>query len=432
MGVGLYLQNYRSTSGLCQLQLKARHKGLSFTKQVGIKVNPEQWDSRNYRVKGGIPAINDKLGKIRETMLSSWELYETGVYTWEELVRRLSGGNTKTDVVSFIEDVYKSEKSPATYQAYLNCIRAYKSVLQLPVLEFSHVTYPNTSQAVRRWKEKSLSAATINTYITHLGSVVNEAYRRGLAAEPFIKHKTYRQKKKTVVIKTATPDSIREGISKVKDLYDFQTIALYLLQFCLRGMYTSDLATMHLHTTENESEWDANRYVNHKRHKTGELMQILYSCEPTEAILSSLRNTFRITHKNTPDRLPKPSENLQLLQYDYTDYRVHKNVWDVYAKRSTKLIGMPFKTARKTFETVALMLDVSQPVRYRLLGHVDQSIKRSYTNWEWDKLREKVDEAHIRVLEEFECTALWQELRQSILVTGLVTASQLDSIDLTN
>ena len=184
---------------------------------------------------------------------------------------------------------------------------------------------------------------------------------------------------------------------------------------------------MYKHTRVNEDDYDSDRYVLHKRSKTGEPMHILYSCEPTEAILIALQNTFKRTH---PDRSSRNNNPLELLIYDTEDTRVHKNIWDVYQKRCTKILGYSFKTARKTFESVAMLLDVSSPIRYKLLGHVDSSIKRNYLNWEWEKLSSKVDDAHRAVLEDFGTVQLWEELVHHVLVTGLVTVDELKTVHL--
>lgn len=121
---------------------------------------------------------------------------------------------------------------------------------------------------------------------------------------------------------------------------------------------------------------------------------------------------------------------MQLLVYDYNDSRVHKNVWDVYAKRASKLL-LPMKSARKTFESYALMLNVPAEVRYKLLGHTPQTVKeRHYQNWEWTELSSKIDLAHEEVLTAFESKELFRELLNG--VSSWVSSNELMSIHLSN
>ena len=82
----------------------------------------------------------------------------------------------------------------------------------------------------------------------------------------------------------------------------------------------------------------------------------------------------------------------------------------MYQKRIKELLGKPFKTARKTFESYALKLKVSQDTRFKLLGHANPTIKAHYQDWEWEVLKEQVDEAHQEVLEEYKAKELFKAL----------------------
>lgn len=48
-----------------------------------------------------------------------------------------------------------------------------------------------------------------------------------------------------------------------------------------------------------------------------------------------------------------------------------------------------------------MRMTISQDIRYKLLGHTDQTIKAHYQDWEWDELKEQFDEAHQEVLKEY-------------------------------
>ena len=432
MAVSIYLQNYANKSGKHQLVLKCRHKSLSFSRNLGISATKEAWDSKTLRIKNALPSISSRLDKIKNNMYDSFEFYEADAITWEELCRLLSSDNVSDDVLTFVKDVFSLNRTTATTQSYINSINALKLILNVEVITFAHLNYPNLSQAVNKWAKKGLSPASSNSYINHIGAIVSEAYRRGIVRESFINHKNYRRKKVTTIIKTCTPALFREAISKVENLRDFQALSFYLLQFCMRGMYTSDLSSMSDHKTRNASEYDKNRYVLHFRHKTSEPMTVLYSIEPTEDILVALQNSIHITHAHKPYLLPDRTKPLQLFRYDHSDSRVHKNIYDVYAKRCSKML-LPMKTARKTFESVALQLDVSAEIRYKLLGHVDQTIKKHYIDWEWSKLSDKIDNAHIEVLKSFEAKELFKELKEAFLLkTDLKTAKLLDTVHLSN
>ena len=65
------------------------------------------------------------------------------------------------------------------------------------------------------------------------------------------------------------------------------------------------------------------------------------------------------------------SKNLKLALFDYdlNDLTLHKQVWGRYQKKLTKILGYNFKTARKTYNTLATELEISETIRRILLGH---------------------------------------------------------------
>ncbi len=95
------------------------------------------------------------------------------------------------------------------------------------------------------------------------------------------------------------------------------------------------------------------------------------------------------------------------MNYDVDEnYTLHKNVWDYYKKKVTKLLGYSYNTARKTFNTYALELQVSNTIRRVLLGHTDSSMLSHYDNLNAKRFMEQVEVAHMSVLEDFRASKL--------------------------
>lgn len=422
MGVGLYLKPVNK-DGRSLIYLRAKKGTKVFQKSTSITIKPSDWLTRNYQAKGtalNSIIINRKLIEITNNMNLAWSLFENDSYTWNELCRRLNGGSPEEGVEGFIEDVLKPRMKLTTYQSYKYSYKALLKVLGVNTMSFKELNYDAIDKAVMIWKNQEKSPSSIETYLKHLGVIINEANDRGIVNYRFEKKKKWRVKKHTKVVESATTEQLLDSIKNVNNIYDFQAFAFWLLMFCMRGLYPRDIVKMHLHELVNESEQYKKRYVKHKRSKTGEPMNILYSCEPTEQIINSLQCSITYTHLNRsssyPDVYPKGWHTLMMFEYKEEE---HKNVWDVYTKRCRKIIGVPFKVARKTFESYALLLDVSAEVRYRLLGHQDRSIKSSYQNWEWDRISAKVDEAHLKVLKEFRVEEVWYKLRKRGKEIGL-------------
>ncbi len=158
-------------------------------------------------------------------------------------------------------------------------------------------------------------------------------------------------------------------------------------------------------------------YLVHRRSKTrnrnNQDMYIRIDDGPVLLLIGMLKHSFVYTHYPIkPEILAPMNDGLSIFNYSLeNDYRLHKNVWDTYTKRIFKLLGCSFKTARKTFNTHALELHVSDTIRRILLGHIDTSELRSYDNLRTEIINNEVEEAHQKVLKEFNVKDLVDKLQ---------------------
>ena len=182
--------------------------------------------------------------------------------------------------------------------------------------------------------------------------------------------------------------------------------------FGLRGMYFTDIVALKdaefKHNDFNTKDPyldifnDGEKYIIHRRVKTKNSANddlIIRLDKTIPYLISQTKRLFEITHKGRGIISENP---LALFDYDLTDNIKHKNIWDVYGRRVKKLLGYSYQTARKTYNTFATELEVSNTIRDILLGHAPQSInERHYINRRTIKISEKVQQAHTEILEDF-------------------------------
>ena len=434
MGVGLYLKPVNK-DGRSLIYLRAKKGNQTFIKTTSLKVKPSDWLSRNNQIKGTALdsiIVNRKLTGITNNMNLAWSLFESGSYTWDELCVKLGGGNAATNenLQGFLETVLKAKyDNRNSYNTYDGVVQAvYKEVGSKKIL-LADLTNEFIDKCVQGWK-KRLSPTSVKTYLTHLGKIKNLAYQKGLISEPFIRRDEWKVKRGSSIkiVETVKTEDFLEAIPKANDIYDIQALFFYLLMFCLRGLYQADIVTMqkysnNLDINDSEAGWDKRRFIKHERSKSGELMEIKVNIYPTHSIIAVLALLVERTHKQKTNKrtgkpfkkggynvMPEKMSDGWIFAYDINDTLIHKNVWDVYQKRIKKLLGKPFKTARKTFESYALKLKISQDIRYKLLGYANPTIKAHYQDWEWDELKLQVDEAHINVLNEYKAKEIYKAI----------------------
>lgn len=447
MGVGLYLKPV-AKDGRSLIFLRAFSKGRQFKKYTSLKVKPSDWNPRNNQVKGTALdsiIVNRKLTEITNNMNLAWSLFESGSYTWDELCVKLGGGNATSNenLQGFLETVLKAKyDNKNSYKTYEGVVQAVLKEAGTDKVLLGELTNEFIDKCVQGWK-KRLSPTSVRTYLTHLRKIKNLAYQKGLISEPFIRRDEWKVKRGSSIkiVETVKTEDFLEAIPNAKNIYDIQALYFYLLMFSLRGFYQADLVTMHQYET-NVNEPDLpdgsilldskkRRYIKHRRSKSGELMEIRMDVEPIFSLMYTIRDTIKKTHsqkinKRTGEPFKKGADVYSpnelegwFFKYDINNTTVHRNVWDVYQKSIRRLLGKPFKTARKTFESYALKLAISQDIRYKLLGHANPTIKAHYQDWEWDELKQQVDEAHQLVLKEYRVEEIYKAIDNKSRELGL-------------
>ena len=396
---------------------------------TGIKIISKDVDTRSWRVKASNPMqkeLNISLDDAKEKINTALTKFETKQFTLQQVVSYLKGEIDYGSVDKYINTVIKESRTSYTYLDYKATLGAFKKHLNIDektsvsFLEFS--SYEILDKFKRQALNNGLAGTSLNSYFHKIRAILNDAYDKEYIYEKFtLKRGLKVNAKPSRKIETITPEEFESAIEKVKDIYDAQSLALYLLMFGLRGMYLTDITAL------KDAEYkcndfndkdpyeaifnDGNKYLIHRRVKTknsanDDLIIRLDSNIPL--LINNTKNLFKITHKG---RKIISNNTLALFDYDQQNTVLHKNTWDVYQRRVKKLLGYSYQTARKTYNTFATELEVSNTIRDILLGHAPQSInEKHYINRRTIKISEKVQEAHTEILEDFRFEELAMKL----------------------
>ena len=110
----IYLKAYKNLDGRAKPFYRVTSKEGTIKKYIDVLVNPKDFEKKKYRVKAtsdNAKTINEKLLKTTTLLNKGWSLYESGNYTWEELVSYLGGTKTNMDLLHFCETII-SPKQP--------------------------------------------------------------------------------------------------------------------------------------------------------------------------------------------------------------------------------------------------------------------------------------------------------------------------------
>lgn len=416
------------------------------TVSTKLSVNKSNFDLKNFRATLTDPnqvIINKAISKLKDNLTTAIVNFETGVWSANQVIQFLKGEVAYDSVDAYINTVLKQKKSQATYLDYKYTLNAFKKHLNIdsttPVSfgEFSNFTQ---LEAFKMNAQKNgIANSSINSYFVKIRAIMNDAYDNGVVHDKFILNKKLRLPSKRKLIETCSTKEFEEAIEKINSIYDWQSLAFYLLMFCTRGMYLADIVNFKKVNLKNDEfeHKDFGKigmlalkgydYLIHKRSKTkhrgNDDMIIRIDAEPTMQLISSLKRTVYYTHyRKNKNVVPSLEDEVAIFKYNVdTDYILHSSLWDVYKKRVKKLLGYPYKTARKTFNTYALELEMSDSIRRILLGHIDDSMLSHYDNTNTSKIQQQVEDAHISILKEFKAKHLTKLLLSKLNTLDIPT-----------
>ena len=164
------------------------------------------------------------------------------------------------------------------------------------------------------------------------------------------------------------------------------------------------------------------QFLDHKRHKTGNVMRIWLTLPPIGGLIFILKRLVANTHPNLSylskeDLLKSPDELYSRKNYDIIRIFKHSTdelekddaLWNNFNKHLRKLGLYSLQSARKSFNTTATHLRISPDIRKTLLGQTDKSIQRSYNNYNDIRLVRDIQESHLQVMFSFQMIELFDK-----------------------
>tara|TARA_B100000767_G_scaffold120670_1_gene114950 strand:- start:422 stop:1639 length:1218 start_codon:yes stop_codon:yes gene_type:complete len=363
MAIGFYLSSRGDKLGRKTIYIRIRYKFNDYSHSTKVKVHPEDWNSKTLRIKSntwGVHDFNDHLEEVKKKAFGLHDLMKAEIITFNELVIKMQG-NVKGKSFDTLWDVYEKEKSPITVKSYKNAVNSFGNALGKLRPDLEDVEYNSILKAITVWKSEGKSPSTINSYVKVIGVLRTDAFKRKIVNTPFIKDRGFTQKLGRLKIETSTSDKMLMAIGRANTVKELEALALWLLSFISRGLYFSDFKE--LKPTSSGS-------FIHYRHKTGYEMNI-------DSLDGLILDLFQIvSHVN----FDKPVNHQKSLK---------------------SLLGVPFKTARKTFDTLGVKLGIDIQIRFALLAHSDTSIKRHYTDLHDYDIIQKINESHKLILSKY-------------------------------
>lgn len=408
MSISLACRKEQDKNGLSTLFVRVKHKGKDVKIYTGLKVYNRLWDKRRKRIKPNHDCfeqiskqVNSYINLIEELSI---EMKVTNVSV-EEIKHRIKGGSSVNDVSTFFELYYKTSITDSTKKDYISTLNCIRTHFKVKVLTFEDLCSKSNWEELRKnLKLNNKSPNTFNSYLKKAKAIHNSAFKQKIIFGDF-PHVTY-NKELSPNPRWITSSELMKIIKNIdvkssKFEKDVVSILLYLLSFSMRGLYKQDLENLSSDNFINNQYSNngsfnfssPNTVYRHKRSKSGKIGYIFIGLYPIENIIKSLHFLLKNNQKSL---FPLPIKS--------------ENFWDFYSKNFKSLTGYNYKSSRKAFMTTCGISDIPDPDARELLFQKDKTISRYYKDNTTPDLLLKYSKLHLKVLEKYEVTQLFNEL----------------------
>ena len=404
------------------------------------KINPKQFDYKNFRAKPKHQAqdvINEALKDHKERKRVCQTRFEAGLYTIDQVVNHLKGRANIDSVDDYLHTIIKESRTYTSYIDLVNTLNAFKKHLGFDRKRPVSFNELSSYTLLMKFKKALVDAGrknnTIASYLTKIRVILNDAYLNKFIFEKFELHKNLTVTKEPTEPKACDVEQVVNGIEKCKNIYEVQAVGFWLLMFSCRGLYPADIpqikktdlrdslrSVFYSQTQDDFSNPDITiiddginklietnvNFLVHKRSKNrsrSNLPLIIRLNKTIYKLFIWLKLSVIITHYDKPHLLGVLDDNLSIFDYDI-DNKYHATTWSDMSKKCKKLIGSRFLDARKTFNSQALKLKVTDNVRQVLLGHKNLTMLAHYDDL--SIIEDEVHQAHMDVLKAYNFEAL--------------------------
>ena len=409
-----------------------------------IEINKDHWDKKTQRLSylndneqqnKSASTLNSYFDKVNDRIRYAKDKQAVKEYTIKQAFDYACGKSKIESVDGYINTVMsKYITNDATLRAYKGALGSFKRYTEFKNKEVPWVAFNyNTLDAFRIEYTKKWKKTSSNSVLKNLRAVLSNAQKRGYVSKDLEISNDLNFDLPPKKINTATTEEIIAGIEKCKTIRDYQAVALWVLMFATRGMYLADVVKfkeMNVEDAEEFLTWMGDLVLRHRRSKTENTsnadMLINISGWVKSFLILPLKKSFVYTHyQDDPSIIGDPNDRLSIFGYKpNANYSKHVSFWRYYQKKIKSLTGYTFKEARKTFNTQAKALKVTQDIRKILLGQKgDPLLSGHYDNDDIPVIKKQVDEAHEATLEAFDLDkimdALYTKLKDIVKTDNL-------------
>lgn len=302
-------------------------------------------------------ALNITLQKLKDKKEDALAKYVENNWSFNELENYLKKGIDIYSIEEYVKNDFAKNKNIITGNDYFNVIKVFKKHLNKINISFNDLLENNTILEFKlKAQRNGVKVTSINSYIKKIGVIMNQAFRDGFITRRFVIPKyvlEYREKKLEKVL--FDKDKFIEAINNSENIFQVQSLSIFLMLVLCGGMRPSDLINYEVHNNNDKNDLLATMiyennisFLKFKKSNKGGMFKYVKLSYIKIKIIELVKTLFYITHhKKYPHIISSYSNQYKIFNFDIErENNLYRNLWNFYQLKIKEVYDLKFSDAK--------------------------------------------------------------------------------------
>ena len=404
------------------------------------KINTGVFVEDGYLDKSGITlsiALNITLEKLKNKKEDALSKYLENNWSFTELEDYLKKGIDIYSIEEYVKNDFVKNKNIITGNDYFNVIKVFKKHLNKVNISFNDLLEDNTILEFKlKAQRNGVKVSSVNSYIKKIGVIMNQAYRDGFITRRFVIPKyvlEHREKRFHKVL--FDKGKFIEAINKSDNIFQVQSLSIFLMLIICGGMKPSDLVNYEVHNNHDKNDLlgsmiygNNSRFLKFKKSNKGVIFKYIKLDYIKIKIIELVKTLFYITHhKKYPHIISSYSNQYKIFDFDIEkENNLYRNLWNFYQVKIKEVYHLKFSDAKGIYFDKLNTIEMNKITSDILFARVKEVELIGYEKT--NILKEDIEKCEKKISRMLSVNELFQVIINKLIFLGV----DLNNISLSN
>jgi len=435
MNIKITISSYKTKENKRAIIYDCSAKNYRKKINTGILVEEEYFENSESTTS---ISLNITLEKLKNKKKDALIKYHENNWSTSELESYLKKGIDIYSVEEYVKADFVKNKSPITANDYLNVVKVFKKHLKKANIHFNDLLEENTIFEFKyNAEKKGLKRSSINSYIKKMAVIMNCAYKDGLINKRFvIPNLVIDKRQKSITSKSFNKEKFIEAVNKCDDLYQIQSLSIFLMLIICGGMTPSNLVNYKVIENKKQKDlvcsilYDENSIIlKYRKSNKGEAKKYIKLCHIKIKIIELIKTLFYITHQKKHPFIISPYSNYySIFDFDINKHHnLYRSLWNFYQMKIKENYDLRFSDAKNIYVQKLNEIEMNRTVSDILFSRVNEAEIISFQ--EIKNVQESVEKHEKEILNSFAASELIQVIKNKLIFLGVdLTRTSLNNI----